>query len=164
MRTETGTSQDHLIRRPIVQLNSYTETFNQTDIDPKRLYDRAFKESEKITWNPNNRSKQRILEDCMMGQCAELFLIDKCGFTDNPNGFMDVYDPVGNEIEVKVTRGEHNVKFMLGDLLVRKVEWGYDVADIVYTYLYDPKSGDYTFLNDYKFNGTDYVLSRKTML
>jgi hypothetical protein len=147
-----------------VQLNSYTETFNQTDIDPKRLYDRAFKESEKITWNPNNRSKQRILEDCMMGQCAELFLIDKCGFSDNPNGFMDVYDPVGNEIEVKVTRGEHNVKFMLGDLLVRKVEWGYDVADIVYTYLYDPKSGDYTFLNDYKFNGTDYVLSRKTML
>ncbi len=143
-----------------MQLNSYTETFNQTDIDPKRLYDRAFKESEKITWNPNNRSKQRILEDCMMGQCAELFLIDKCGFTDNPNGFMDVYDPVGNEIEVKVTRGEHNVKFMLGDLLVRKVEWGYDVADIVYTYLYDPKSGDYTFLNDYKFNGTDYVLSR----
>jgi hypothetical protein len=96
----------------------------------------------------------------MMGQCAELFLIDKCGFTDNPNGFMDVYDPVGNEIEVKVTRGEHNIKFMLGDLLVRKVEWGYDVADIVYTYLYDPKSGDYTFLNDYKFNGTDYVLSR----
>ena len=147
-----------------MQLNSYTETFNQTDIDPKRLYDRAFKESEKITWNPNNRSKQRILEDCMMGQCAELFLIDKCGFSDNPNGFMDVYDPVGNEIEVKVTRGEHNVKFMLGDLLVRKVEWGYDVADIVYTYLYDPKSGDYTFLNDYKFNGTDYVLSRKTML
>ncbi len=143
-----------------MQLNSYTETFNQTDIDPKRLYDRAFKESEKITWNPNNRSKQRILEDCMMGQCAELFLIDKCGFSDNPNGFMDVYDPVGNEIEVKVTRGEHNVKFMLGDLLVRKVEWGYDVADIVYTYLYDPKSGDYTFLNDYKFNGTDYVLSR----
>ena len=141
-------------------LNSYTETFNQTDIDPKRLYDRAFKESEKITWNPNNRTKQRILEDCMMGQCAELFLIDKCGFTDNPNGFMDVYDPVGNEIEVKVTRGEHNIKFMLGDLLVRKVEWGYDVADIVYTYLYDPKSGDYTFLNDYKFNGTDYVLSR----
>ena len=160
MRTETGISQDHSIRRPIVQLNSYTETFNQTDIDPKRLYDRAFKESEKITWNPNNRTKQRILEDCMMGQCAELFLIDKCGFSDNPNGFMDVYDPVGNEIEVKVTRGEHNVKFMLGDLLVRKVEWGYDVADIVYTYLYDPKSGDYTFLNDYKFNGTDYVLSR----
>ena len=143
-----------------MQLNSFTETFNQKDIDPKRLYDRAFKESEKITWNPNNRSKQRILEDCMMGQCAELFLIDKCGFSDNPNGFMDVYDPVGNEIEVKVTRGEHNVKFMLGDLLVRKVEWGYDVADIVYTYLYDPKSGDYTFLNDYKFNGTDYVLSR----
>ena len=143
-----------------MQLNSFTETFNQKDIDPKRLYDRAFKESEKITWNPNNRTKQRILEDCMMGQCAELFLIDKCGFSDNPNGFMDVYDPVGNEIEVKVTRGEHNVKFMLGDLLVRKVEWGYDVADIVYTYLYDPKSGDYTFLNDYKFNGTDYVLSR----
>jgi len=142
-----------------VQLNSYTETFNQTDIDPKRLYDRAFKESEKITWNPNNRTKQRILEDCMMGQCAELYLLDKCGFSDNPNGFMDVYDPVGNEIEVKVTRGAHNVKFMLGDLLVRKVEWGYHVADIVYTYLYDPKSGDYTFLNEYNFNGTEYVLS-----
>jgi len=147
-----------------VQLNSYTETFNQTDIDPKRLYDRAFKESEKITWNPNNRTKQRILEDCMMGQCAELYLLDKCGFSDNPNGFMDVYDPVGNEIEVKVTRGAHNVKFMLGDLLVRKVEWGYHVADIVYTYLYDPKSGDYTFLNEYNFNGTEYVLSHQTML
>ena len=164
MRTETGISQDHSIRRQTVQLNSYTETFNQTDIDPKRLYDRAFKESEKITWNPNNRTKQRILEDCMMGQCAELYLLDKCGFSDNPNGFMDVYDPVGNEIEVKVTRGAHNVKFMLGDLLVRKVEWGYHVADIVYTYLYDPKSGDYTFLNEYNFNGTEYVLSHQTML
>ena len=160
MKMETGISQDHSIRRQTVQLNSYTETFNQTDIDPKRLYDRAFKESEKITWNPNNRTKQRILEDCMMGQCAELYLLDKCGFSDNPNGFMDVYDPVGNEIEVKVTRGAHNVKFMLGDLLVRKVEWGYHVADIVYTYLYDPKSGDYTFLNEYNFNGTEYVLSR----
>ena len=159
MRMETGISQDPSIRRQTVQLNSYTETFNQTDIDPKRLYDRAFKESEKITWNPNNRTKQRILEDCMMGQCAELYLLDKCGFSDNPNGFMDVYDPVGNEIEVKVTRGAHNVKFMLGDLLVRKVEWGYHVADIVYTYLYDPKSGDYTFLNEYNFNGTEYVLS-----
>ena len=48
---------------------------------------------------------------------------------------------------------------MLGDLLVRKIEWGYHVADIVYFYLYDPKSGDYTFCREYKFNGTDYVLS-----
>ena len=159
MRTETGINQDHSIRRPIVQLNSYTETFNQTDIDPKRLYDRAFKESEKITWNPNNRTPERILEDCMMGQCAELYLLDKCGYTDNPNGFMDVFDLEGREIEVKVTRGEHNVKFMLGDLLVRKVEWGYHVANIVIVYLYDSKTGDYTFLNEYNFNGTDYVLS-----
>jgi hypothetical protein len=94
-----------------------------------------------------------------MGQCAELYLIDKCGYTDNPNGFMDVFDLEGREIEVKVTRGEHNVKFMLGDLLVRKVEWGYHVANIVIVYLYDPKTGDYTFLNEYNFNGTDYVLS-----
>ena len=148
-----------MTRKPIEQLNSYTETFNQTDIDPKRLYARAKAESEKITWNPNNRTPQRILEDCMMGQCAELYLIDKCGYTDNPNGFMDVFDTEGREIEVKVTRGEHNVKFMLGDLLIRKIEWGYHVADIVYTYLYDPKTGDYTFLNRYNFNGTDYVLS-----
>ena len=159
MRTETGINQDHSIRRQTVQLNSFTETFNQKDIDPKRLYDRAFKESEKITWNPNNRTKQRILEDCMMGQCAELYLLDKCGYTDNPNGFMDVFDLEGREIEVKVTRGAHNVKFMLGDLLVRKVEWGYHVANIVIVYLYDPKTGDYTFLNEYNFNGTDYVLS-----
>ena len=40
---------------------------------------------------------------------------------------------------------------MLGDLLVRKVEWGYHVADIVIVYLYDPKTGDYTFLNRNKF-------------
>ena len=142
-----------------MQLNSFTETFNQKDIDPKRLYDRAFKESEKITWNPNNRTPEKILEDCMMGQCAELYLIDKCGYTDNPNGFMDVFDLEGRESEVKVTRGAHNVKFMLGDLLVRKVEWGYHVANIVIVYLYDPKTGDYTFLNEYNFNGTDYVLS-----
>ena len=105
-------------------LNLYTETFNQTDIDPKRLYDRAFKESEKITWNPNNRTPQRILEDCMMGQCAELFLIDNCGYTDNTNGFMDVFDLDGREVEVKVTRRENNIKFMLGHLLVRKIELG----------------------------------------
>ena len=86
-------------------LNLYTETFNQTDIDPKRLYMRAKAEAEKITWNPNNRTPERILWDCMMGQCAELYLIDKCGYTDNPNGFMDVFDPEGREIEVKVTRG-----------------------------------------------------------
>lgn len=159
MRTETGINQDHSTRRQTVPLNLYTETFNQTDIDPKRLYARAKAESEKITWNPNNRTREQILLDCMMGQCAELYLIDKCGYTDNPNGFMDVFDLEGREIEVKVTRGEHNIKFMLGDLLVRKIEWGYHVADIVYFYLYDPKSGVYTFCREYNFNGTDYVLS-----
>jgi len=157
MKTETGINQDHLTKRPIVPLNSYTETFNQTDIDPKRLYERAKPESEKITWNPNMRSKEKILEDCLMGQCAELYLIDKCGYTDNPNGFMDVFDLEGREIEVKTTRNPYNVKYMLGDLLVRKVEFGHDVADTVLAYHYQEKTGDYIFLNEYNFNGTEYV-------
>lgn len=103
------------------------------------------------------RSKEKILEDCLMGQCAELYLIDKCGYTDNPNGFMDVFDLEGREIEVKTTRNPYNVKYMLGDLLVRKVEFGHDVADTVLAYHYQEKTGDYIFLNEYNFNGTEYV-------
>jgi len=157
MTMETGTKPAHLTRRPIAPSNSCTETFNHEDIDPTRLYNRAKAESEKITWNPNMRSKEQILQDCLMGQCAELYLIDKCGWTDNMNPYMDLYDLQGHEVEVKATRGEHNVKFMLGDLVVRKVEWGYHVADNVIVYLYNDTTGDYTFLNQYNFNGTEYV-------
>tara|TARA_R110002051_G_scaffold308351_1_gene380075 strand:+ start:47 stop:550 length:504 start_codon:yes stop_codon:yes gene_type:complete len=167
MRMETGTSQDHLIRKQIVPLSTsiVTTKFNQKDIDLTLLKERATAEWKKITL-VGKRTPHQVLMDCYMGQCAELYLMLFCGYTDNTNGFYDVFSPDGREIECKVTRSHHNIPQMLDKLDERRYGWGHGIADKVYIWLFDDLSGDYEFYKTASANNDlrRYVLDDEIVL
>ena len=161
----TGTRQDRSIRKPTEQSSSYTETFNQADIDPTLLKERATSEWEKITL-VGNRTPQQVLMDCYMGQCAELYLMSK-GYIDNPNGYYDVFKPDGiTEIECKVTRNPNKITKMLDKLDERRYGWRQGIADKIYIWLFNETSGDYTFYKTAtaKNNLNRYVLDDEIVL
>jgi len=165
MRTETSTNQNLSIRKPPEQSSSYTETFNQTDIDPILLKERATAEWEKITL-VGSRTPHQVLMHCYMGQCAELYLLSK-GYIDNPNGYYDVFKPDGiTEIECKVTSHPRNIEKMLDMLDKRRYGWRQGIADKVYIWLFDESSGDYTFYKTAtaKNNLNRYVLDDEIVL
>lgn len=140
MRMETGTSQDHLTKRPIVQSNLYTATFNTKDLDTAAAMRRAAVEAPKITWT-NGRPPDIVVAHCIMGQCVEQHLIQNCGYTNNPNDFMDVYNTIMAEIETKVSTTEQGIRDAIGKLEYLRWTKGYHIADIVQTYLCDNFSG-----------------------
>ena len=173
MRMETGTEQGHLTKRPIgpLSLSMVTTKFNQTDIDSVVLKERATEEWKKIT-AVGMRTPHQVLMDCYVGQCVEVYLIEKCGYTNNPNGFYDVFAPDGREIECKVTQWrdwrkgcQHHLE-RKGGLDERRYGWGYGIADKVYFWSYDKTTGDYTFVATATANNNlrRYVLDPHIMI
>ena len=162
MRTEIGTNQGHLIRRQIVPSNIYTPTseFTVELVDQDLLQLRAESEAAVIT-RVGDRTPDEVLRDCKMGQAAELFLILFCGYTDNPNGFKDIYAPDGREIEIKVLQSEYNMGKVLRHLDWMRNTCGYDVADKVYFFLLE--HGKYKLKWTGHYNKR-YVLEREIML
>ena len=65
-----------------MQSNLCTETFNYFDLDQAKIEQRANDEFEKITLT-GGRPAERILYHCKIGQAAEVYFLDKCGYTDN---------------------------------------------------------------------------------
>jgi hypothetical protein len=159
MTLDVGIKTDLLIKKLTGQLSLHTETFNIRDLYSDKLLARANAEARKIyskSSTRNYRSLNKVVQDCLKGQTAELFLIDLCGYRDNPEPYMDLYTPGGAELEVKVTEKATNAVFILNKLNERKA-WG-NVANLVYIYILDNKSGDINFLSEYKYNGQRYVL------
>jgi hypothetical protein len=101
-----------------------------------------------------------------MGQCVELYLMLFCGYTDNPNGFYDVFSLDGREIECKVTRSHHKIPGMLDKLDERRYGWGHGIADKVYIWLFDDLSGSYEFYKTATANNdlNRYVLDDEIVL
>mgnify|MGYP006095364835 FL=1 len=163
MRMEIGTNQGHLIRRQIVPSNLYTATtkFTNEIIDQDLLNKRATSEAAVIT-RIGDRTYDELLEDCKMGHRAELFLIQYCGYTDNPNGFKDLYAPDGREIEIKVVSNEYSIGKVLRHLDWMRITCGYDVADKVY--FFHKENEQYILKWTGKFNSERYVLEREIML
>lgn len=174
MRMETGIRQDHLTKRPIgpLSLSMVTTKFNQKDIDHILLKERATTEWKKITF-VGRRTPHKVLMDCYMGQCVELYLMQYCGFINNPNDFYDVLKPDGiTEVECKVTEWRdwragcmHHLE-KKGGLDERRFGWGYGIADKVYFWSYDKITGDYTFVATATANNdlNRYVLDHQIML
>jgi hypothetical protein len=108
-----------------------------------------------------DRTPDEVLRDCKMGQAAELFLILFCGYTDNPNGFKDIYAPDGREVEIKVLQSEHNIGKVLRHLDWMRNTCGYDVADKVYFFLLEHSKYKLKWTGHYNKR---YVLEREIML
>jgi len=132
--------------------------FNARDIDPVALKERAKEEADQIfKRNKSKRSYQEILAHCMLGHAAEINLL-KCGYIDNPEKYMDVKEPDGTTVDVKVItkRGPEYVNKALKNTIERCIlsKLQYNFADKVYIYTFDQRTEDYEMIGIYEWNSS----------
>ena len=133
--------------------------FNRRDINETELKQRALTEFTLAESNESTRSDRRSpkkrLADFEYGHVSELYLIQECGFTDNPEPYKDLFDRKGNPIEVKTTG---NAKWIEGGqwpLMETcrkfKLESWREYPDYIYTFIGNRTTGDYEFEGLYKW-------------
>lgn len=125
--------------------------FKADDLNLKFLKARAKAEAEEI-YNGSEASRRgrtlmQIFESSLYGQAAEVYLMEKHGFTDNPQRYKDVFNPEGKEVEVKVT-SIPKVKNKL--IECRDNKWR--IADILYIFIGDFRTGEYHLHGIYHWN------------
>ena len=135
--------------------------FNIEELNQEAIYQRAKDESLLIqsgtVASHRNRPLNELINTCTYGQAAEQFLIEKCGFTDDPRRYKDVYDTSGQSVEVKVTTKESNVYYVLKRLNEYKpIKWR-NISDIVYVFINDRNNTTYTLEGIYRWNGQHFA-------
>ena len=126
--------------------------FKASDLNLKFLKERAKAEAEEIYYNGSEasvkgRTLMQIFESSLYGQAAEVYLIEKQGFTDNPKKYKDLFNPEGEEVEVKVT-SRSKVK----DKLIECTENKWRIADILYIFIGNFRTGEYSLYGIYKWD------------
>ena len=134
--------------------------FNAKDINPVSLRNRAENEAKQI-WNSSygknirGRTYKQLLADCMLGQAAEIHLLN-CGYKDNPKKYMDVKEPDDTTVEVKVitNKSSRYVEVSVNNTLDRcaKKKLEYEFAKKIYMYTCDEKIPDYNLIGVYEWN------------
>ena len=135
--------------------------FNVRDLNTSTLLTRAKKEAQDIFDNPDTRrgrSLKKIIETSLYGHAAELYLIEKHQFKDDPKSFKDLFDTKGNAVEVKVTQFKHYVPYVLERAANAKKQIWRNFPDILYVFVGDKKTLDYDLDGIYKWGKTKFVL------
>ena len=130
-------------------------TFNTNDLNENAWHDRAMEEAILIHSKPStrrNRDLLEIFETTKYGHAAEQFLIEQ-GYKDNTKMYKDLFEPDGNEIEIKVTKHLGNVPYIIERCAKAKREtWG-NYPDRVYIDINDKTSSVYNLEGIYDWNG-----------
>ena len=135
--------------------------FNASDLSPELFLKRANKEAEEIYSKPStrkNRTKAQILETVLYGHAAEVYLIEYHNFKDDERKYKDVFDTEGNSIEVKVTEGEYYVEHVLDRAVEDKKQPWRKFSNILYIFIGDKITADYSLHGIYKWNNEKFVL------
>ena len=135
--------------------------FNAADLNPNVYLQRANKEAEEIyskETTRKNRTKAQILETVLYGHAAEVYLMQYHNFKDDERKYKDVFDTKGNSIEVKVTEGEYYVKYVLNRAVEAKKKPWMKFSDILYIFLGDKTTADYSLQGIYMWSGEKFVL------
>jgi len=134
------------------------------DIDREKLKLRALDEARLIYAKDStrkNRSLEEILQTCMYGHAAEIYLME-CGFTDDPRPYKDLLEKDGTPIEVKVTEGKYYVPFVLARAeRAAREEWR-DYPNKLYVFIADRNTLDYELYGIYTWNGENFCLHSKS--
>ena len=126
--------------------------FEANDLDLKFLKNRAKAEAEEIYHTGSaasikGRTLMQIFQSSLYGQAAEVYLMEKHGFTDNPKKYKDLFNPEGQEVEVKVTsRSKIKAK------LIECTENKWRIADILYIFIGDFQTAKYSLYGIYEWN------------
>jgi hypothetical protein len=137
--------------------------FNAADLDTSVLLSRAKEESEQMFSKESTRrgrSLQKIIETALYGHAAELYLIEKCQFKDDPRKYKDLFDTEGNPVEVKVTEGDYYVPYVLDRATKAKSEEWRGFPDILYVFIGDKITADYSLYGIYKWSENKFVLQK----
>ena len=135
--------------------------FNAADLDTSVLLSRAKEESEQMFSKESTRrgrSLQKIIETALYGHAAELYLIEKCQFKDDPRKYKDLFDTEGNPVEVKVTKGDYYVPYVLDRATKAKQETWRGFPDILYVFIGDKITADYSLYGIYEWSENKFVL------
>ena len=133
--------------------------FNINVLDSNRLELRAFAEAQLIFDKPSTgrgRTLQEVREACLTGHAAELYLIDHCGFIDDPRPYKDVFDTLNNPVEVKVTKDVNNVYHVLRRANQTACELYKQHPNILYIFVVN-EYNDYKLHGIYNWNGKEFV-------
>jgi len=135
--------------------------FNAADLDQDHYIRRAKEEASQIySKDSTRRSRQYvdILQTTLYGHAPEVYLIDKCGFTDDGRPYKDVIDTEGNPVEVKVTKGDYYVPYVLDRATKAKLETWRGFPDILYVFIGNKVTADYSLYGIYKWSENKFVL------
>jgi len=128
----------------------------KTDIDTDTWVKESKHEAKEI-FNGNGahgRSFKKVFTDTLRGKAAERFLIERCGYSNNPNRYQDLISPTGNTVEVKVTNIPGGVTKKIEKCMKAKLE-GWLESDYLYVFLNYDKSTDYVLFDTYKWYPDD---------
>jgi len=138
-----------------------TMQFNVADINQRKLEQRAFAEADLIyakSGPRRDRDLATIRDDCIVGQRAEVYLMDMCGFSDDPRAYKDVKDPSGEPIEVKTTRRIQNISYVVERAnAAAKKEYNKNFQKRLYIFIFNEYNGNYTLHSTYTWNGKQYI-------
>ena len=137
--------------------------FNAADLDQDHYIRRAREEASQIySKDSTRRSRQYvdILQTTLYGHAPEVYLIDKCGFTDDGRPYKDVIDTEGNPVEVKVTKGDYYVPYVLDRATKAKLETWRGFPDILYVFIGDKVTADYSLYGIYEWSENKFVLQK----
>ena len=133
--------------------------FNAKDVDTEYLLERAKKEAHEIFFNHSarrGRTFEEVYQNVLYGQTPEVYLIKKHNFTDNPDRYQDIIEPSGGRVEVKTTRNIQGVsKTLMRVQKQKKGESWRNLADILYIFIGDEFSGDYTLHGIFDWHPTE---------
>lgn len=139
--------------------------FNAADLNASTLLSRAKEEAEQIFAKESTRrgrTLQKIIETSMYGHAAELYLIEKCQFRDDPRKYKDLFDTEENSVEVKVTEGDYYVPYVLDRATKAKLETWRGFPDILYVFIGNKVTADYSLHGIYKWSENKFVLQKAT--
>ena len=135
-------------------------SFNIDDIQHKDEWrERAMNEAKLIHSKPSTargRSLNEIYETCLYGHAPEQYLIET-GWEDDERPYKDLFDPMGDPNEIKVTEHKGNIPYVLDRCRKYKLEPWRKYPDIVYIFINDKKSKEYFHEGTYIWKEKKYV-------
>lgn len=136
--------------------------FDSNDLNQAAWAQRARDEAALIHGTKSTRGKrslEEIYQTTKYGHAAEQFLIEQCKFTDDTRLYKDVYDTVGDEVEVKVTEKESWVQLVVQRCNdAAKLSWREFPKKLI-IFVAPRDKTVYTLHSYYEYNGKEFVKS-----
>jgi len=131
----------------IDDIQEKSEWLERSELEAKQIHSKAS--------TARGRTYDQILEVCLYGHAAEQYLIET-GWEDDLRKYKDLIDPLGDNVEIKVTEHAGNISYVLDRCKEAKLETWRNYPDIVYVFTNDKKSKEYVHEGIYVWNGKKF--------